>query len=301
MQRLWHRGLCLARAANAISRRAAGGVQLQQTGHQQSEVTSAVERIDLSGHRGRVFVVGDLHGMAHAFEGLLVVADFDPEHDLVWSLGDLVDRGPYSARCLELLTRPWFRATRGNHEELMRASVDDSGAWLQWTVNGGEWAFDYPWDDPGIRAWLDALPWAVELTTALGRIGLVHADVDRTCDWPEFLDALAQDQGLARQIAVWSRFSANQAMRGLPGRRVEGADLVLVGYSIVNSAFQWGNMWFLDTGAVVSDNPTAALSMLEVHPELRLWALPTANDPITVLWWSRHMERINAAIARSEP
>jgi len=229
------------------------------------------------------------------------MAGFDPSVDLVWSLGDLVDRGPYSARCLDLLSRPWFRAIRGNHEELMRESADDSSAWLQWTVNGGEWAFGYPWDAPSTRKWLVGLPWAVELSTALGRIGLVHADVDRTCTWPEFLDALELGEGLARQVAVWSRVSANQAMRGLPGRRVEGVDLVLVGHSIMDNAFQWGNMWFLDTGAVVSDDPTAALSMLEVHPELRLWSMPTANDPITSLWWSQHMDRINEAISHAEP
>lgn len=267
---------------------------------QQPEVSSLVERIDLSRHPGRVFVTGDLHGMAHAFEELLVAAGFNPESDLIWSLGDLVDRGPYSERCLELLSLPWFRAIRGNHEELMRDSADDSGAWLQWTVNGGEWAIGYPWDGPEVRAWLDGLPWAAELTTAVGRVGLVHADVDTACDWNQFIDALEQNRGLARQIAVWSRASANQAMRGLPARQVEGVDLVLVGHSIVDNAFQWGNMWFLDTGAVVSDDPTAALSMLEIHPEVRLWSLPTANDPITTLWWSRHMERINAAITQSD-
>jgi serine/threonine protein phosphatase 1 len=259
---------------------------------------SNVERIDLVSHPGRVFAVGDLHGMAHALERLLIVAGFDPQRDLVWSLGDLVDRGPFSARCLGLLEEPWFRAIRGNHEQLMLDAATDRGTWLQWTVNGGDWALGFPWDAPDLRARLGALPWAAELLTAVGRIGLVHADVDRTCDWPELLEALEAGTGLARQTALWSRASANQALRGMPGRRVRGVDLVLVGHSIVESSFRWGNLWFLDSGAVVSDNPSAALSMLEIHPQLKLWTLPTARDPIAARWWSQQMDRVSEAVAR---
>ena len=258
---------------------------------------SPIARIDLSAHPGRVFVVGDLHGMAHAFERLLESAGFDPALDLVWSLGDLIDRGPYSPRCLEFLDEPWFRAIRGNHEQLMLDAIGDHGTWLQWTVNGGDWGLEYPWDDPDLRDRLAALPWAAELITRVGRIGLIHADVDRTCDWPELLDALQQDRALTRQTAIWSRSSANQAVRGLPGRSVAGVDLVLVGHSIVQRAFQWGNMWFLDSGAVVSDDPSAALTMLEIHPSLKLWSVSTAQDAVTSLWWSQQLERLAAALA----
>lgn len=263
-----------------------------------SQPVSTVERIDLTSHPGRVFVLGDLHGMSHALDRLLEQADFDPARDLVWSLGDLIDRGPYSERCLDLLDLPWFRALRGNHEQLLLDAGEDHGAWLQWTVNGGDWALGYAWDDPVLHARLDALPWACELTTGAGRIGLIHADVDRTCDWPQVLTALAQDRGLTRQTALWSRSSANQAMRGLPGRQIPGVDLVLVGHTIVTRPFQWGNLWFLDSGAVVSDDPSAALSMLEVHPALKLWSVATARDPVTTLWWSGQVERVGAALAR---
>lgn len=256
-----------------------------------------VQRLDLSDHPGRVFVVGDLHGMAHAFERLLDAAGFDPSQDLVWSLGDLIDRGPFSARCLSLLDEPWFRAIRGNHEQLMLDAGNDRGTWLQWTVNGGDWAAGYPWDGPELRARLDALPWAADLTTRVGRIGLIHADVDRGCDWPALLDELEQDQGRARQNALWSRVSANQATRGLPGRQVAGVDLILVGHSIVERCFQWGNFWFLDSGAVVSDDPSAALSMMEIHPTLEFWSVPTAQDPAASAWWGKQLDRLAAALA----
>jgi serine/threonine protein phosphatase 1 len=258
----------------------------------------SVERIDLSSHPGRIFAVGDLHGMAHAFDRLLALAGFDPKCDLVWSLGDLVDRGPFSSRCLALLDEPWFSAIRGNHEQLMLDAVVDRSAWLQWMVNGGDWALSYPWEDASERNRLLALPWAAELLTANGRVGLVHADVDRRYNWVRFVEALEEGIGLTRQTALWSRISVNHALGGAPGGRVRGVDLVLVGHSIVETCFKWGNMWFLDSGAVATNTPSAALSMLEIHPGLKLWSVSTAQDPIASQWWSSQMERISAAVAK---
>jgi serine/threonine protein phosphatase 1 len=238
--------------------------------------------------------------MAHALEALLTVAGFDPARDLVWSLGDLVDRGPFSPRCLELLDQPWFRSVRGNHEQLMLDALTDPEAWLMWILNGGDWATDYPWDDPALRQKLLDLPWAADLRTAQGRIGLVHADLDLGLSWTRFLKAIERDIGQARNIALWSRTSISRAARGRPGPRVKDLDLVLLGHSIVDQAFPWGSLWFLDSGAVVSQDPTAALSMLEVHPDLRLWTLPTAFDPIAEQWWAGQQERVAAAVDARE-
>lgn len=259
---------------------------------------SAVECTDLRSYPGRVFVVGDLHGMSHVLDRLLVLADFDHRRDLVWSLGDLVDRGPYSERCLELLDQPWFRAIRGNHEQLLLAATESRSDWLRWTVNGGDWALGFAWDDPFLRARLAALPWAWELLTGVGRIGLIHADCDRRFDWPDLLEALAEDHRLARDIALWSRNSAMLAMRGQPERPVAGADLILAGHTIVPRAMQWGNMWFLDSGAVAIEEAGAALSMLEVHPRLRLWTLPTVQDPVASLWWHGQVERVATVVSQ---
>jgi serine/threonine protein phosphatase 1 len=259
---------------------------------------SIVEHVDLSAHPGRVFVVGDLHGMVHALERLLDSAGFDPQQDLVWSLGDLIDRGPFSSQCLDLLQQPWFRAIRGNHEQLMLDAIVDDETWLQWIVNGGDWALDYPWNDPAVRGRVEALPWAADLVTGVGRIGLIHADVDRMSDWPQLLEALEQGRGVVRQTALWSRGSANQAWRGLPGRQIAGVELVLVGHTIMDHAFQWGNMWFLDSGAVISDDPSAALSMLEIHPAVKLWSVPTTQDPAAAYWWSQQLDRLAAVMAR---
>ena len=65
---------------------------------------------------GRDLVVGDLHGHRSLFESELDRVGFRPGRDRVFSVGDLIDRGPDSLATLALLEEPWFFAVLGNHE-----------------------------------------------------------------------------------------------------------------------------------------------------------------------------------------
>jgi len=62
---------------------------------------------------GRDFIVGDLHGCRSLLEDLLAEVAFDGARDRLFSVGDLVDRGPDSEGCLELLKEPWFYPVLG--------------------------------------------------------------------------------------------------------------------------------------------------------------------------------------------
>lgn len=70
---------------------------------------------------GRLILIGDLHGCLKEAEELLAKCDARPE-DHVLFLGDLVDRGPHSAGCVDLAMRIEARQGKpacilGNHEE----------------------------------------------------------------------------------------------------------------------------------------------------------------------------------------
>lgn len=88
---------------------------------------------------GRDFVVGDLHGCFDQLTMFMRFIRFDPEVDRLFSVGDLVDRGPKNLECLRLLNKPWFHAVKGNHEELMQDFLlgGPTGPW--WSRNGGKW------------------------------------------------------------------------------------------------------------------------------------------------------------------
>ena len=72
-----------------------------------------------SNTRGTDYVIGDLHGCFSLLERLLGEVHFDKSRDRLFSVGDLIDRGPESLRCLQLLAEPWFYAVQGNHENMM--------------------------------------------------------------------------------------------------------------------------------------------------------------------------------------
>lgn len=68
---------------------------------------------------GSDFIVGDLHGCLDLLQIELNRVGFDQTKDRLFSVGDLIDRGPDSMGCLRLLREPWFFAVRGNHEDML--------------------------------------------------------------------------------------------------------------------------------------------------------------------------------------
>jgi hypothetical protein len=91
---------------------------------------------------GRDFVIGDLHGSLSALMNLLVNLGFNPEIDRMFSVGDLVDRGPESLMCLELLREHWFHSVLSNHEQMMLEAFRGGYMGQFWTMNGGAWGLE---------------------------------------------------------------------------------------------------------------------------------------------------------------
>ena len=97
------------------------------------------QRINGSDWRN-IWLMGDLHGCFALLMNRLRQLRFDPWADLLISVGDLIDRGPQSADCLGLLRCRWFRAVRGNHEQMALEALE-SGDMRLWQMNGGDWFF----------------------------------------------------------------------------------------------------------------------------------------------------------------
>ena len=174
---------------------------------------------------GRDLVVGDVHGhfatLRHALAELEV-----GKGDRLFSIGDLVDRGPDSFQALSWIegsdrSARFDLVIRGNHEQLMldalasEASPDYQPLWPTdrdlWYDNGGCW-----WRNPERRpkppaevwtAALAALPFAARIGTPHGPVGLVHA-CPVLPSWEELEAALADEGFPGRQTrmrALWSR------------------------------------------------------------------------------------------------
>ncbi|MHB1630633.1 MAG: metallophosphoesterase [Acidithiobacillus sp.] len=70
---------------------------------------------------GLDFIVGDLHGCVEHLRAILRHVGFNESADRLFSVGDLVDRGPDSPGSLELLKQSWFYPVMGNHDAMLLA------------------------------------------------------------------------------------------------------------------------------------------------------------------------------------
>lgn len=93
----------------------------------------------IAGHQWRhIWLSGDIHGCLEQLRRKLWHCRFDPWRDLLISVGDVIDRGPQSLRCLQLLEQHWVRAVRGNHEQMAMDALASRQMSL-WLMNGGDW------------------------------------------------------------------------------------------------------------------------------------------------------------------
>jgi len=214
--------------------------------------------------RGRDYVVGDIHGCFEALRRALDEVKFVAETDRLFCVGDLIDRGPRSTDTLEWLARPWFHACLGNHEDMALRSLSEPELMFGWvTLNGGEWWLAL--DSASRATYLAAfrrLPVAMEIETVHGNVGIVHADVPADFSWQAFIEALESGDLNARQTALWSRRRAD----GLVANPVEGIDRVVCGHTITPDCaiHIYANVWFIDTGAFLTDALGGHLSLLSL-------------------------------------
>lgn len=213
---------------------------------------------------GRDFVVGDIHGCFDDLCGEMDRVEFDPAKDRIFSVGDLVDRGPLSADAISWIGQDWFHAVRGNHEQMaigVAAGRHDLANYLQ---NGGGWFLSMDEEhQQRMAAALDTLPLCIEVETSAGLVGIVHADIAGN-DWKAFTDQLESPRSnnhakALAETAMWSR----DRIRDMDQSGVSGLSLMFVGHTPVKQPIRLGNVCYIDTGCVFG----RALTMLQIDGE----------------------------------
>lgn len=249
--------------------------------------------------RGRDFVMGDVHGAFDLVDIALRRLDFDPTVDRLFSVGDLVDRGPWSARAREYLEKDWAFAVRGNHEDVVlecHAGGVCNERLLNWHIekNGLGWWLTTPLDQrEQLLAAFARLPLAMEIETANGRVGLVHADVPPGMSWQHFTALLEAGNTGARNYALYSRERSKQ--QDTSG--VAGIDRLYVGHTpVLGGVHCLGNVWMIDTAAVfarLGRTDRGELSVLELdlpqrvlrHPERGSMVATYRDQPHSLKKW----------------
>lgn len=240
---------------------------------------------------GRDFAVGDLHGCFSLFEHALKEASFNPAQDRVICVGDLVNRGPESARALEFLEQDWFYTVCGNNDRAMQQDLqlmNERGVDAvrdEFERNGRGWMLLL--DGARQKEFMDAfeaLPYAIEVPTKTGElIGFAHAEIPEGLSWQDFVQKLEEGDEKALQTALWGRSRIVQAYKNGydtdPG--VPGIDKVFTGHSLAvgRRASRMGNWFCIDTGAVMRDIGTEGMFPESAPEDLHLTLVDIQATP----------------------
>ncbi|AOE64873.1 metallophosphoesterase [Pseudomonas corrugata] len=220
--------------------------------------------------KGRDFVVGDVHGHFKLLKSLLVNANFKAERDRVFSVGDLIDRGPDSLDVMNWLTEPWFHAVRGNHEQMLIDCVSGQGDIARHTRNGGAWLYELAaTTQHELSNVLQGLPLIIEVDLVDGRkMGIVHAEaplLHDDGDWQTAKDALSGHFGEdSRHRALKTALYARGKIEQQNNDPIRGISRLYVGHSTVSSVTCLGNVVYIDTGCSFHDG---ALSLVEINAD----------------------------------
>lgn len=190
-----------------------------------------------------IWVVGDIHGCFNLLKRNMYRIDFDKEKDLLISVGDLIDRGDQNVECLDLINERWFRAVRGNHEQMAIDVVMHKGNRDCWLANGGFWFLSID-PDEAIRtatniSYAEMLPLIIEVNAGGKKTVISHAD------YPS--DEYEFGKPVDEQYVIWSR----ERIGDENVREIKGADLFLFGHTpMIKGIEKRANQEYIDTGAV---------------------------------------------------
>ena len=240
-----------------------------------------------SNQLGKDYIVGDLHGCFSLLERLMKEVNFNKTHDRLFSVGDLIDRGPESLRCLQLLAEPWFYAVKGNHEDMFlelfmpyllnnKLPSPNDFYYSGLMDNGGEWVKDYI--NEAQQAMSIEFDKALELVVKMPliyivgedeqRFHVIHAELSKPktheADNVVFVDADIDqffiNQALSFDIEdrlYWSRSLMKSSVADFCYPSVKkGLSTTFCGHTIAKIIRQKLSHVCLDTGAFMSLNTT---------------------------------------------
>jgi serine/threonine protein phosphatase 1 len=217
--------------------------------------------------KGKDYIVGDLHGCYDELIGALTKIGFNYDVDRLFSVGDLIDRGPKNAECLGLLREKWFHAVRGNHEMMFYYGKRYWEFDRMWFNNGGHWASGFPTGTLDLwRQQVWELPGIIVVGKGKNRFNVLHAEPE-VREVPETLTNAIIDETYdevnedPERTLYWSRWWIR-----FPENLPPFGDLspTYMGHSVLPQLVRNGPLFYLDRGACMDRPGTNVLNTLAI-------------------------------------
>jgi len=276
-----------------------------------SRKSQRVKHFPVNPH-GRDYIVADLHGCYTELNELLKHVRFRPAVDRLFSVGDLVDRGPHSQACLALLKQPWFHCVLGNHEWMLLNHLEsiyehpahDEG-WLR--AFGTTFTARKKWGQQWLP-YLKRLPYVIAVGKGALRFNVVHGEIldeqrsvsDETIDEWSF-----QDPMKAEHRCLWGRTLLQHWKAKKPVTRAHHPlemSPTYCGHTIVPQCMRLSQQIFLDRGSFLGHQTQfdleetqgkkpiePGLVLIQAHSET-YWLKPTRPKQAIQQLLVQHME-----------
>lgn len=196
---------------------------------------------------GQDWVVGDIHGMYDMLMADLDRVGFNKKTDRLFGVGDLIDRGPDSPKCIRLLNEPWFFSVVGNHDAFIL-----NRDYQTWMPNGGQWWIHETTESKiELQALMAEHAYTrFEVAHKSGKkFGIVHGEFPGN-DWDDFDDT----DPYLQESCMWGRTKFKMALRRSSFvNPVDNIDMLFHGHNIlIGEILRESNQVWIDTGAYYS-------------------------------------------------
>jgi serine/threonine protein phosphatase 1 len=218
--------------------------------------------------KGRDIIVADPHGQFHLLKSALKEINFDHKKDRLIIAGDLIDKGKYSQSALKWAEQDYCFSVIGNHDaqhifyrefklfnkSLMCSPID---SWYV-SLEGDEYHkyFD---------RLKSALYPAIEIETAGGNVGILHAELPLGETWTSAKNRLNNKDYDFLRDCIWGRNLTNIAQKENLSKKeqvpylVKDAKWMIHGHSPAKELgyypYSLANRLYLDTGAHKASKP----------------------------------------------
>lgn len=206
---------------------------------------------------GKDYVVGDTHGCYSDLMQALDALNFNRQVDRLFSVGDLIDRGPDSLACAHLIEEDWCKVVQGNHEQMcyesvLRGSIDHTQTWYG---NGGTWSLEVEQLElQSLARKMQELPYIITVGDGPDRFNVVHAELihrDTNGQIVPITDQMIDDWAFhdyEKDMMLWGR----SIITGANGNfhDMEKMSLTFVGHTPQREPVLCYRHMYIDTGAV---------------------------------------------------
>lgn len=227
------------------------------------QITSTLHRKIALDENKRHFVFGDIHGRFTTFQRLLKKIKYDPLTDVIYSVGDMIDRGPDSVKVVQFFQQPHCHAILGNHEQMVLNAKAWEEIWMHHETGGPatlaslhEHGYNMGW----LATRLQNLPVCLDIgdETQPSAFRLVHAE--SPLEWSEDMlmnylaNSTREEAGEGRLL--WGRDDVIQVMKAI--NDLENADnftvaqnrsarMVFCGHTPTRNVVNAFNVHWIDT------------------------------------------------------